>query len=124
MPNQVGRFFGMLSQKQKEQVLKDVAVEAKSLFDTYRKAIKEGTGLKEPGTLEKLQQYRARPPEAWASIRQKFPEEYERMQKEWLRLEGTAMRKEAAKRHTPDQSILQSPEAQFSQIAPRPREII
>lgn len=85
-----GTFFGMLTQSQKEQVLKDVAEEAAARFKLYMDTIDEATGLRKLHGQEARNAYQSRSPEAWAELQQRFPKQYERDLRDWAILEKAA----------------------------------
>ena len=80
-------YFGMLDQKRKEDVLKDVAEEAAILFQQYRDAIKEASALRELRASQRLQMYTERAPEIWRRLQSFFPQEYWDQRRDWYHLQ-------------------------------------
>ena len=80
-------YFATLNQDQKEQVLKDAAIEAAARFQAYREAIKEASALRDLPARERLQTYTTRAPEIWARLQAQFPQEYHNQQQDWYYLQ-------------------------------------
>ena len=92
MPTSPGVFFGLLEQKQKEQVLQSVAKEAAARFEIYMKAIRTSSGLRELTGQQRLEAYRLRLPDMWGRLQARFPNEYDRQLQDWRRLETRSLR--------------------------------
>lgn len=92
-PNSGAIFFGLLTQKQKEQVLKDsVAPQASALFQKYFETILESVGLPQLSASDRLASFRQRAPEIWSHLQTNFPLQYEKQIVDWRRLETATMR--------------------------------
>lgn len=66
-------FFALLSQENKEAVLKEVAEAAAARFKQYREALRDGVGLTELTAVERLEAYRIRQSEIWSRLQASFP---------------------------------------------------
>ena len=88
-----GVWYGLLSQRQKEDVLELVAEEAAHRLEVYIDALTEALGLRELVGTSKLDAYRGRPPETWAALRTEFPDAYETQMRDWRRLETAELRR-------------------------------
>jgi hypothetical protein len=91
-----GFLWGMLSQSQKEDVLRNAAKRAAHIFAVKVEAYKRATGLRKPAPREQLAIYRARSPERWAVLQAGLPRIYARQVAEWQDLEARAARGELA----------------------------
>lgn len=90
-------FFNALTQERKKEVLEQYADEATAKFWWYVQGLEEGLGLESVRGVKKLELYRQRLPETWASISDLDPSLYEKQMKEWHKLEEREMKKEPAK---------------------------
>ena len=80
-------YFASLEQSQKEQVLKDAAIEAAARFKAYREAIHEASALRDLRAQDRLKVYTQRAPEIWARLQAQFPQEYHNQQQDWYYLQ-------------------------------------
>ena len=87
----MGVLFGELTQDQKEEVLTRVAEMAATRFEAYVDSIEDGVGLRSLAGQDKLEAFRARASEIWATLNKEMPLEYEKRMKEWSDLERRAL---------------------------------
>lgn len=85
-------FFGLLTQRQKEEVLRNVAKDAAARFQKYFDTILESVGLPDLSGSQRLAAFRARAPEIWQHLQTNFPLQYEKQLVDWRRLETATLR--------------------------------
>ena len=92
-PSSGAIFFGLLTQRQKEEVLHDsVAPQAAAKFKKYYETILESVGLPQLSASDRLTAFRQRAPEIWAHLQTNFPLQYEKQIVDWRRLETATLR--------------------------------
>lgn len=110
-------FYGLLTQKGKEAVLKEVAEEANRRFMLYMQAVEDATGIKQLRGEDRRNAYSARPNETWTQMQAQFPKEYERQMRDWAGLELNAEKRiRALYPSSPGASIVKSPKAMRAAI--------
>lgn len=99
--------FADLTPQQQDEVLERLAEEALPMFEAYVEALTRATGFRELTGQEKLEAYRSRSPDVWARLQAVLPRDYQRMMKEWGRLEGRGIKRAASviPPRTPNYSI-------------------
>lgn len=83
----LARFFGPLTQDQKEEVLRDVSVEASQRYQWGREAVLDSVGLRALRGTDRLTAYQNRAPEIWANLQAQLPTEYQKQMEDWGKLE-------------------------------------
>lgn len=110
-------FYGLLTQRGKEAVLKEVAEAASQKFELYVKAIEDATGVKQLRGEDRRNAYTARPQETWGQMQTQFPKEYERQMRDWAGLELNAEKRiRGLYPSSPGASIVKSPKAMQAAI--------
>ncbi len=79
-------YYGLLDQKAKEQAVKEVAKLLRERFEVQYKALREAMGLRTPPPAERLREYAARTPEAWAQYRAQRPDLFKQQRDDFARL--------------------------------------
>ncbi len=95
-------WFGLLTQDQKEEVLKNVGKEAAATFKTYKDTIHKSVGLRTPMASARLDAYRKRHPNDWTQLSQQFPQTYNKQMVDWGKLEQAESKKQAARIEKPE----------------------
>lgn len=85
-----------LEPRQQDEVLERMSEECNAIFTAMVDALTRATGMRELTGQEKLDAFRNRAPDVWARIQASMPKDYQQMMRDWGKLEGRDIKRQAS----------------------------